>query len=128
MLRTARSPSLHRLAAHVAGLALSLTPALAVAEVSDKMPTPTHVWIITLVASGVCGALTAWRPWLGASVAAGPAFWMTGLLMEMHSPDIAPHLLAGQSWSYYLKAYVAVGVFVVSLALGLHQGQRWRKT
>ncbi|MEA9585918.1 hypothetical protein VC279_06275 [Xanthomonas sp. WHRI 10064A] len=101
---------------------------MAVAEVSDKMPTTTHIWIITLVASAVCAALTAWRPWAGVSVAVLPAFWLTGLLLEMNSPDVGPYLSAEQGRSYYIQAYLAVGVFVATLVFGLRLALRRRKT
>ncbi|MCC4607794.1 hypothetical protein LL967_07910 [Xanthomonas campestris pv. zinniae] len=118
----------HRLAAQAAGLTLSLTPALSVAEVSDKMPTPTDVWTIALTASGVCGALIVWRPWLGALAAVLPAFWLIGLLLEMHSPDIGPLLSAEQGWRYYLQVYLGMGVFISALMFGLRMGLRRRKT
>ncbi|MEA9578729.1 hypothetical protein SAMN05192589_10294 [Paracidovorax valerianellae] len=47
--------------------------------------------------------------------------------MEMHSPDIAPHLFAEQGWSYYLQVYLSVGIFVLGLVMGLYLGQRRRK-
>lgn len=124
MLRIVHSTSFHRLA----GLALSLTPALAVAEVSDKMHSPTDVWIIALAASGVCGALIAWRPWVGALATVLPAFWLTGLLLEMHSPDIGPYLSAERGWIYYLQAYLGAGVFVTALVFALRMGLRRRRT
>ncbi|NML15946.1 hypothetical protein [Azohydromonas caseinilytica] len=109
--------------------ALFLTLPLATwAEVSDKEPSTAHIWLVGFLAALLCFAGVRYRRWLAPVLAALPAFWFVSLLVEIHSPDVGPHLYAEQGPLYYVQAYLSLGLFVSGVILGWRLNRRRRET
>lgn len=96
----------------------ALTPALALAEVSDKVETTVTIWTAGVVAALVCLAAGYFRRWLLLPLAAVPFAWFVALYFELNSTDIGPALMAEQGIGYFIQAYLAGAVFLLGCALG----------
>ena len=93
-------------------------PAVLLAEVSDKEPATALFWQVGLAVAFLCLFAARLKPWLGAICFVPAAMWFASLLLEIHSPDIGPHLLREQGNSYYLQAYAAFGLALSGLIAG----------
>lgn len=95
-----------------------LYPGSVLAEVSDKEPTAGLFWVVGLVAAMLCLFGARVRPWLGLLFFMPVVFWFSSLFLEIHSPDVGPHLLREQGAVYYWQAYAAFGAALCGLILG----------
>jgi len=80
-------------------LALLLYPAKVLAEVSDKEPSADFLWKISLAAAIICFVGARIKPWFGIICFVHVALWFASLLLEIHSPDVGPHLHIEQGFS-----------------------------
>lgn len=103
---------------------LATIPGSAFAEVSDKEPTSGALWLAGLIVAVLCFAAASFRPWFGVAVIATFCLWCLSIILEIHSPDIMPHLIAEQGLGYYVQAYFAFGLPFCSTALGLMSNRR----
>jgi len=110
--------SIHRAILNLAVLTVLVYPAIVFAEVSDKEPSTDLFWKIGLAAAIICVAGARMRPWLGIICFLPAAIWFANLLMEIHSPDVGPHLRIEQGSAYFLQAYVAFGLPLCGLLAG----------
>ena len=110
--------SIHSAILNLAVLTVLAYPAIVFAEVSDKEPSTDLFWKIGLAAAIICVAGARMRPWLGIICFLPAAIWFANLLMEIHSPDVGPHLRIEQGSAYFLQAYVAFGLPLCGLLAG----------
>jgi hypothetical protein len=113
--------STHRAILNLAVLTVLVYPATVFAEVSDKEPSADLFWKIGLAAAIICLVGARMKPWLGIICFVPAALWFAGLFLELHSPDVGPHLRIEHGAAYFLQAYAA---FVLSLC-GLFAGYVW---
>jgi hypothetical protein len=110
--------STHRAILKLAFLTVLVYPATVFAEVSDKEPSADLFWKISLAAAIVCFVGTRIKPWLGIICFIPVALWFGILFLELHSPDVGPHLHLEQGTAYVLQAYAAFGLSLCGLLTG----------
>ena len=93
-------------------------PATVFAEVSDKEPSADLFWKIGLAAAIICLVGARIKPWLGVTCFVPIALWFGSLFLELHSPDVGPHLHLEQGAAYVLQAYAAFGLPLCGLLAG----------
>ena len=103
---------------NLAVLTVLVYPATVFAEVSDKEPSADFFWKIGLAAAIVCFVGTRIKPWLGIICFIPVALWFGILFLELHSPDVGPHLRLEQGAAYFLQAYAAFGLPLCGLLVG----------
>lgn len=108
----------HRTELSIAFITMLLGSGSAVAEVSDKEPTTTLFWAVSLAAAFLCLVCARIRPWLGLLAFAPAALWFASLFAELHSLNVGPYLKVEQGASYYWHAYAASGAVLSGLVLG----------
>jgi hypothetical protein len=108
-------------------ITLLLTPGLAFAEVSDKVPSMMTIWTLGVSAAVLCLITARFRAWLTPIVGLLPLLWFVSLLMEIHSADVAPHLYAEQGLSYYVQSYIALALLSISIWSGIFMNIRRKK-
>ena len=109
--------STHRAILNLAVLTVLVYPATVFAEVSDKEPSTDLFWKIGLAAAVICFIGARTKPWLGIVCLLPVAIWFGSLFLELHSPDVGPHLRLEQGSAYLLQTYAAFGLpFCGSLA------------
>jgi hypothetical protein len=99
-------------------LTILVYPAAVFAEVSDKEPSADLFWKIGLAAAIICLVGASMKPWLGIICFLPAAMWFGSLFLELHSPDIGPHLRIEQGATYFLQAYAAFGLSLCGLFAG----------
>ena len=102
----------------LAVLSVLVYPATIFAEVIDKEPSADFFWKIGLAAAIVCFVGTRIKPWLGVTCFVPIALWFGSLFLELHSPDVGPHLRIEQGTAYFLQAYAAFGLPLCGLLAG----------
>lgn len=102
----------------LAAFALGVFPHVALAEVSDKEPASSLFWCIGIAAALLCLVTARFKPWLGLLAFLPAALWFTSLFLEIHSPDVGPHLLREQGVVYYWQAYASLFIALCGLLLG----------
>ena len=107
----------------IAGLATAVAPAAALAEVSDKVPPLPHVWGVAGIAGLALLLAMRFKPRVSWLIAPVLVLWFTALLLELHSADVGPAILAEQGVGYVVQVYLAGGLAVVAGGIGW----RWRK-
>ena len=116
----------HLAAAAVAAFAVT-TPAYA--EVSDKIPTYSDLWVWGLALNGLAIGLSSWRWWCGLLVLPISALWAVGVLDMLHDPFVGPAILREQGRSYLHACYVSTLLvlsgppLIAVLAKRLHHGR-----
>jgi len=113
-----RLHSTHSALLNLAVLTVLAYPSTVFAEVSDKEPSTDLFWKIGLAAAIICVAGARMKPWLGIICFVPAAIWFANLLMEIHSPDVGPHLRIEQGSAYFLQAYAAFGLPLCGLLAG----------
>jgi hypothetical protein len=108
----------HRAILNLAVLTVLAYPATVFAEVSDKEPSTDLFCKIGLAAGIICLVGARMKPRLGIICLLPAAIWFANLLMEIHSPDVGPHLRTEQGSAYFLQAYVAFGLPLCGLLAG----------
>jgi hypothetical protein len=103
---------------NLAVLTILAYPATVFSEVSDKEPSADLFWKIGLAAAIVCFVGTRIKPWLGIICFIPVALWFGTLFLELHSPDVGPHLRLEQGAAYFLQAYAAFGLPLCGLLAG----------
>ncbi|MBD8567085.1 hypothetical protein IFU01_22745 [Oxalobacteraceae sp. CFBP 8763] len=93
-------------------------PAAVFAEVSDKEPSADLFWKIGLAAAIICFVGARIKPWVGIICFLPVAIWFGSLFLELHSPDVGPHLRIEQGSVYFLQAYAAFGLSLCGLFAG----------
>ena len=110
--------STHRTILVRTSFAALLYPGTVLAEVSDKEPTTGLFWAVGITAAILCLFGARLRPWLGGLFFALAALWFASLFLEIHSPDVGPHLRREQGAAYYWQAYASFGIALSGLILG----------
>ena len=110
--------STHHAILNLAILAVLVYPATVFAEVSDKEPSADLFWKIGLAAAIICFVGARIKPWLGIICFLPAAMWFGSLFLELHSPDVGPHLRIEQGSTYFLQAYAAFGLSLCGLFAG----------
>lgn len=118
--------STHQAVLALACVTIATYSSTVLAEVSDKEPTTELLWKIGIIAAVICLATARIKPWLGAICFAPAAIWFVSLFLEIHSPDIGPHLRIEQGNGYYLQAYAAFAIAICGLASGYFWFRRQR--
>ncbi|WP_143745874.1 hypothetical protein [Massilia sp. KIM] len=85
---------------------------------SDKEPASSLFWCIGIAAALLCLVTARFKPWLGLLAFLPAALWFTSLFLEIHSPDVGPHLLREQGAVYYWQAYASLFIALCGLLLG----------
>lgn len=109
---------IHRAILNLAVLTVLVYPAIVFAEVSDKEPSTDLFWKTGLAAAIVCLVGARMKPWLGIICFLSAAMWFGSLFLELHSPDVGPHLRTEQGSAYFLQAYAAFGLPLCGLLAG----------
>jgi hypothetical protein len=99
-------------------LMMLVYPTAVFAEVSDKEPSADLFWKIGLAAAIICFVGARIKPWLGIICFLPVAIWFGSLFLELHSPDVGPHLRIEQGSAYFLQAYAAFGLSLCGLFAG----------
>jgi hypothetical protein len=110
--------STHRAILNIAVLTVLVYPATVFAEVSDKEPSTNLFWKIGLAAATICLVGARMKPWLGIICFVPAALWFASLFLELHSPDVGPHLRIEHGTAYFLQAYAAFGLPLCGLLAG----------
>jgi 4-hydroxybenzoate polyprenyltransferase len=110
--------STHHAILNLAILAVLVYPATVFSEVSDKEPSADLFWKIGLAAAIICFVGARIKPWLGIICFLPAAMWFGSLFLELHSPDVGPHLRIEQGSAYFLQAYAAFGLSLCGLFAG----------
>jgi hypothetical protein len=113
----------HRRLLKLAWSALLVYPGIVLAEVSDKEPAVGLFWQVGILTALLCLVGARIKPWLGMLCFVPGAIWFLNLFLEIHAPDIAPHLRQEQGIGYFIQAYVA---FAITLC-GLIAGYIWHR-
>lgn len=104
-------------------LATLLAPGLAVAEVSDKIPSLLEIWGVAGLAAFVLLLAARFRPSVLLPTLLLATMWFMALLVEIHAPDVGPVILREQGLVYVMQAYAA-GALIVGGGL---VGWTWRR-
>ena len=100
------------------GLVAAVTPAAALAEVSDKIPALAEVWSIAGIAAVVLLLAMRFKPRLSLLIVPLAALWFTALLLEVHSADVGPAIVREQGTGYVVQVYLAGALAVVAGWIG----------
>ncbi|HEX4916451.1 MAG TPA: hypothetical protein VFV43_00995 [Limnobacter sp.] len=90
-------------------------PLIAHAEVLDKLPQIHDMWMHNLlgVLIAYLGLRLHWTVFLLA--VSYQSLWFANLLMDLHSFDLGPAIIAEAGNQYAVNAHAAVGVWVVAV-------------
>jgi hypothetical protein len=75
-------------------------------------------WIVGTAAAVLYFVCARFKPRLGVVAFIPAALWFVSLFLEIHSPDVGPHLGLEQGSGYYMHAYVALALAACGLAAG----------
>ncbi|MDR2208134.1 MAG: hypothetical protein LBE22_04085 [Azoarcus sp.] len=100
-------------------MAICLAPAIAFAEVSDKVPTLCSVWIIGVSAALVCFAASYFLRWYGMIVAVFPLALFAIDLIDLHFSDVGRALYIEQGATYFIQSYLAAFLVLIGAVVGL---------
>lgn len=111
------SPSLQL--SFVFGAMLLLRPAALLAEVSDKIPTQSELWLTGAVVAALGYVAWRWRLWagLGLLVLAAP-FALQGVAV-LAEPDIGPHAIREQGIPYVVASGACALLATAGMAFGI---------
>lgn len=106
------------MARDIACLYFLLYPGILLAEVSAKELTVDSFWIVGIAAAVLYFVCARFKPRLGVVAFIPAALWFVSLFLEIHSPDVGPHLRLEQGSGHYTHAYIALALAACGLAAG----------
>jgi phosphotransferase system glucose/maltose/N-acetylglucosamine-specific IIC component len=106
---------------------LLLFPLAAFAEVSDKEPSLSSVWITGCVVALICFIVAYFVRWYSIIVAVFPLCWFILHFIELHSEDVGVALYAEQGIGYFIQSYLAALLILLGVILGVTFSNRQRQ-
>ena len=100
-------------------IALILISTLAFAEVSDKMPPISRIWIEGLVIGCVGFFLARYRIWTGAIFSILILFFCIGTYGLVSDPFVGKDIIAEQGAPYLMAVYGSIALMIVPLITGI---------
>jgi hypothetical protein len=104
----------------ILSLAVIFFPASAFAEVSDKMPSITRIWVQGAIVGGIGFLLACYRIWAGLIFGLVTVFFCIGTYDLISDPYVGPAIIAEQGKPYLFAVYGSIIMMSVSLIIGLY--------
>lgn len=95
--------------------ACCLLPFYARAEVLDKLPQVQDMWMHAVLGVLFAGVALRIHRAVFMLVLIYPALWFVSLLMDVHSFDVGPAIIAEAGQSYSMNAHVAALVWLLGI-------------
>ena len=103
---------------HLAAIAACAAPVSALAEVSDKIPPLSQIWLWSGLGAIVAFAAWRYRLWAGLLVSLPASVVPIATIAEVRDPYVGPAILEEQGWLYAASAYGSLVLIVVAALLG----------
>jgi hypothetical protein len=114
-----------RPSAFVALATLMGAPLLAVAEVMDKEPSLSEVWLLAIAASAVAFVACRWKPWLALATAPLPLLYLASFIDEVTDRHVGPAIISEAGVSYVVLCSLAFLLVAGAHAAGI---ALWRRS
>jgi len=102
-------------------------PASVLAEVSDKMPSITRIWVQGAIVGGIGLVLAYYRMWAGLIFGIVTAFFCIGTYDLISDPYVGPAIIAEQGKPYLFAVYGSIVLMSAPLITGLYIRCRQRR-
>jgi hypothetical protein len=107
-----------------AALVLLLLAHPAAAEVSDKIPSQSSLWLVGAAVGVLAFVAGAWRPLLGFAAGLLALLLARNMHSELMDPFVGPAILSEQGRLYWWAVYGPSGLMVGLAVLGIVVGTR----
>jgi hypothetical protein len=104
----------------ILSLVVMFFPAPAFAEVSDKMPSITRIWVQGAIVGGIGFLLARYRIWAGLIFGLVTLFFCSSTYGLITDPYVGPAIIAEQGKSYLFSVYGSIIMMSVPLIVGLY--------
>jgi hypothetical protein len=104
---------------HVVLTVFCIAPATALAEVMDKEPTLSEVWVLAAIAWVIAFAACRSNAWFSLATAPLPLLYVSSFVSEIADRHVGPAIMAAAGISYVVSCALAFVLVAAAHALGI---------